>query len=197
MNLFIKSLMIATMIAGFMVFFTTGCTKSLPEIEAGLKMPAPHFDNVQTSLTSFYIPDADGFCHKLIKRIEIKLENKDWVDLLTIDPTATVSCATDGKFHFIADFNTGYLASAKSILQAGGSVTIVVRGYSDILISEIGQIVLSYGAVPASYNVALAVTQNNRSNGGTGNFVVSGQAKPNYPTANSASYLIYGAVRSK
>lgn len=198
MSLVIKSLLIAVMVAGFMVFFTTGCTQSIPEIEAGIKIPAPTFDNSQATLSSFVVQDAEGTCHKLIKRIEIRIADQGWVDLLSVDPTATISCATDGKFHFIADFTTGYLNAAKASLEAGGRVTLEVRGFGEFLLSEVGQIVLNYGASQSSYNIAFAKTVENRTASGTGNFVVSGEAKNiSTPAASSTNFFVYGSLRSK
>jgi len=195
MSLFVKSLLIAVMIAGFMVFFTTGCTQSIPEIEAGLKIPAPSFDQSSITLNTFYVPNADGVCHKLIKRIELKAGDQGWMDLTAIDPTSTVTCSTDGKFHFVADFRTGYLGNVRSALEAGAKIELQVRGFGDILLSEIGSTTLTYGPAQSNYNIKLASTRQNPSSGG--NFVVSGEAKPNGIAATSTNYFVYGTLRSK
>lgn len=196
MNLFIKSLLVAAMIAGFMVFFTTGCTKSLPEIEAGLKIPAPSIGDSQMTLSSFSNLNADGTCHKLIRRIELKIGDQGWMDLSSIDPTSTVTCSTDGKFRFNADFNNGYLSTAKAILQAGGRVPLQVRGFGDVLISEVGQVTLSYGPAQSNYNIKLASTNGNMSNGGA--YKVTGQATINEPTVATGSvYHVYGTLKGK
>lgn len=173
------------------------CKKAKPEVTSLGKISGFSLGAATLTLNSLSLSNTEGQCPQGVHLVEISFDETNWIDLKTIDSNATLTCDTNGQFHYSIDFNRTDLASYKSALNAGQSVTIYGRGTADTGVTEDSSMRLSMlNSATAGGQLYVGVGQHV---GNSGNYKLSGRISYSKGAEGfvSGTYKLKGLIRSQ